>query len=472
MNPRILPAAASLALVIAFTCFAPPALALIEGGTGNEPIENPRWPAGTDVVFNNPARIAYWVGPPLGGGQWHAECRGDTATLNDVLKAFSKIDVKNKRIVAHDGVGHSFWLNPNDVPEKANEAKIDWIVMVWETASWEQLKGVPIGVRPRDIVDDGSGPPAQIDIYTGGNIKWDDVIVPAGIEVIDQQLEAHGFKADDGTVLEGSVVDLVTAKPLAAKIELQLIEPQKKVGDKYTATSHANADAKGHWVLKKSPAGWFRIVVSADGYVPRIVGYGRFDDQPRWQSYETGLSRSAVVAGRVTDDAGKPLRDVAVQLHDVASDDKEYESPDDYRATTDAEGRFRIEAVPIGSARTSLRKPGYCRPGLGETVKTPADDLALKMTPSAQLRVTVEFRNENRRGEYIVNLEPEGGNVVGSWGGSAQIDEKNQYTFAEVPPGRYVVDGHPNPTTEQQRTEKIAVELKGGMSTDVTLKAR
>jgi hypothetical protein len=470
--PRYLRVVVSISFALALAGSVRPAFALITGGTGNEPIRDPGWPAGAAEIFNNPARVAYWEGPPFGGGQWHAECRGDTATLNDVLKAFAKVEAKTKRIVAHDGVGRSFWLNPNNEPAKADVAKIDWIVMVWQKDRWDELKDVPIGIRPRDMEGDQESPPMQIDIYTGGNIRWDDVIVPAGIEVIDEQLEAHGFNAEDGTVIEGSLIDLADNKPLAARVELQLIEPQKKGGYEYKPTVHTDADAKGRWVLKKVPAGWFRIVASVDGYVPRVVGFVRPDGQPRWQSYDSGLSEAAVVAGRVIEEVGKPLADVEVKLYDVASHDREYERPDDYRATTDAEGRFRFEQVPIGSARTTPYKDGYCRPGLGETIDVPNENIELIMKPAAQLRVTVEFPDEIRRGEYLVNLEPEGGNVVGSWGGSAQINEKNQYTFANVPPGKYFVDGHPNPTSDKERTERFAVELKGGATIEVTLKAK
>jgi hypothetical protein len=48
-----------------------------------------------------------------------------------------------------------------------------------------------------------------------------------------------------------------------------------------------------------------------------VAGYARFDDEPRWQSYDCGLARPATVSGRVTDDAGKPLEGVDVRLDNV-----------------------------------------------------------------------------------------------------------------------------------------------------------
>ena len=66
-----------------------PAWALITGGEGNEPVHDPGWPTGASVVFNTKSRVAYWEGPPLGGGQSHAECRGDTAEFQRVLDDFA-----------------------------------------------------------------------------------------------------------------------------------------------------------------------------------------------------------------------------------------------------------------------------------------------------------------------------------------------------------------------------------------------
>src|SRR3954469_15152504 len=101
-------------LVLALTAAAPAeASALIRGDVGNTPLPDPGWPAGAAALFNHPGRVAWWEGPPFGGGQWHAECRGDTGALSTVFVDFSRMDVKVKRVIVHDGTGHSFWLAPN-----------------------------------------------------------------------------------------------------------------------------------------------------------------------------------------------------------------------------------------------------------------------------------------------------------------------------------------------------------------------
>jgi hypothetical protein len=446
------------------------AYAMITGGEGNKPISDPGWPAGAAAIFNHPGRVAWWEGPPFGGGQWHAECRGDTRALSAVLADFARLDVKLKRVVVHDGTGYSFWLAPNREKEKLESAKIDWMFMVWQPANWEHLRKLPADLNPTELSD--TAPPAQIDVFTAG-ISWSDVTVPAGVVVVDQRLVAHGFTAADGVVLEGKVTDLSNQQPIAAAVKLQRVEPREEGGYLYPVVVEVKSDAQGHWVLKKAPAGWVRVVVEADGFVPKVAGHARFDDQPRWQSYDCGLARPATVSGRVTDDAGKPLEGVAVRLDDVQPESGgRYESPLEYAFKTDAEGRFRAEQVPRGTATIWLHKPGYCRPGLGLPIATPRDDVALQMMKAASVRVTVDFTGKERPAGYIVSIAPEGGEVVGSYGGSGNIDSGNQMTFEIVPPGRYVLRGRPNPGSDAEETGPVTVDLKGGQAVEVTLKAK
>ena len=449
-----------------------PALALIEGGEGNEPVRDPGWPAGAGIVFNQPTRIAYWVGPPLGGSQWHGEYRGDANALNSVLSHFAKIDAKTRRVVVHDGIGYSFWLNPNRELPKAGISQIDWTFSVWEPKGWQRLRKLPPMFRPNDIGDDKTGPPAEIEIYTGGNIRWADVVVPMGVELLDQRLEAHGFKRDDGTVLEGTITDLESHKPIAGQVELQLSEAQKKGGYKYSTIGEAVADAKGHWVIKRAPAGSLQVVLAADGYVPRVVGYAQYDGQPGWHEFKGKLARPATLTGRVTDDKNMPLADVEVRLDDVACQNESYPMQHELRTKTDADGRFHLENIPKGSARIHLTKDSYCLVGLGPTIETPATDVALAMKQSAQLQVTVDFFGTQRPNEYLVDIEPEGGNAVGTWGGSSRIDNQNTVLFKGVFPGRYVLRGHPNPHNPAQLSDPITIELQGGATEKLVLPAK
>ena len=64
---------------------------------------------------------------------------------------------------------------------------MDWSFTVWQLANWKQLAKMPPALKPADMGDANNGPPTQIDVYTGGRIRWADVVVPKGIEVIDQR---------------------------------------------------------------------------------------------------------------------------------------------------------------------------------------------------------------------------------------------------------------------------------------------
>jgi hypothetical protein len=464
-------------LLLLYTAFAaalpPEAFAMITGGEGNRPLQDPGWPAGAAAIFNVAERIAWWEGPPFGGGQWHAECRGNAKALNTVLADFAKLDVKTRRLIVHDGIGNSFWLNINNERDKRAAARIDWSFMVWQPENWKRLRNLPPDLNPTNPEDAATGPPAQIDVYTGGNIKWTEVIVPQGLKIVDQRLEAHGFSVIDGIVLEGKVTSLENNMPLAAEMRLELIETQPKAGYRYSRTAKTKADAAGHWVLKHTPPGWFRVVIDSPGFVPHVIGYLRTDDQPCWQTFNGGLARSTTVIGRIRDNAGKPLADVDVHFQNVTtSTGGRYESAFASTIKTDTDGRFRTDQVPTGKATIWIYKPGYYRPGIGLSIDMPKNDVELTMNPAGRIVVTVDFTGTQRPHDYIVNLEPEGGNAVGSYGGSGQINDKNQIAFENIPPGKYMLHGQPNPGSANQRTEPVHVDLKGGKTADVKLIAK
>ncbi|HVJ80760.1 MAG TPA: carboxypeptidase-like regulatory domain-containing protein, partial [Planctomycetia bacterium] len=170
---------------------------------------------------------------------------------------------------------------------------------------------------------------------------------------------------------------------------------------------------------------------------------------------------------------GKPLPGVTVRFGDVSPvTGGRYDSPSDADIKTDADGRFRADRLPAGSAKVWVHKPGYVRPGLGPSITTPKDDVELTMSKSGSVKVTVDFGAGPKPGEYMVAIEPEGGNKIGSHGGSGIIDAANKMTFNDLPPGKYFIHGHPNPTSDNQKTDPIPIDIKGGDSAELTLKAK
>ena len=96
------------------------------------------------------------------------------------------------------------------------------------------------------------------------------------------------------------------------------MEPLTKGGYAYPLAAETTPDSQG-WFLKKTPAGWYRVVAARNGYASRVVGFGQFDDQPRRTlSLRAGAVGSGL--GRVTDEAGQPLADVKVLFLNVTTD--------------------------------------------------------------------------------------------------------------------------------------------------------
>jgi len=104
----------------------------------------------------------------------------------------------------------------------------------------------------------------------------------------------------------------------------------------------------------------------------------------------------------------------------------------EYKFTTDAEGQFRADGVPVGEGDDHSPQAGYVRPGLGLDITTPTEDVELQMIKSSSARRTVDFFRQGSTSGYIVKIEPEGGEVVGKYGGSGNINEQNQITFQNV----------------------------------------
>ena len=429
---------------------AQPAWALRFGDVGNSPVDDPGWPAGAEEIFNVSQRVAYWEH----NGRWHSDCRGDAEAFNKVLAGFALIEADRKQLIVHDGVGQSYWV---DAVNKDLDADVDWILAVHQAAIWRQWQA--IGRAGAEAGD----PVPQLKAYVGGNIDWDDVVIPEGIEVVDMRLEAHGFTLADGNVIEGTVRDRVTGEPLAANMRLVRLDRKEEGGYDYITVESVTCDEQGHWVFTSVPAGQYQINLSADGYSPQMAGYANLSDQPSWSDHNAELAPAVALSGIVADEDGNPLEGVDVRLSGGSYDG---------RVQTDEDGRFVADQVPAGTINVRTYKEGYVRVGLGADVEAPAEDVELEMVRSARVEIVVDFGDAAKPESYLVSIEPEGGLEVGTWGGSANVDASGFKSFENIPPGTYVLWGRPNPGSDDEQTEKVTVELVGGETIEVALEAR
>ena len=144
----------------------------------------------------------------------------------------------------------------------------------------------------------------------------------------------------------------------------------------------------------------------------------------------------------------------------------------DNETKTDGDGRFAARDLPIGRASIHVYKEGYCRTGLAPEFDTRAEDVTLTMVRSASIEVTIDFSDTGRPAGYLVEIEDARGAAVGRWGGTANVDAEGKVRFKNVPPGRYVLTGRPDPGRESQTTAPIPIDLAGGEEWAATLKAK
>jgi hypothetical protein len=451
-------------------CSASPAL--ITGGQGNRPVEDRGWPAGAVELANLGSRIAWWEGPPFGGGEYHFEYRGDAEACNRALELFAAIRMPRLEVSIHPGPHDSFWLNPNR--EKRSDVGIDWTFTVWNAENWNHLYNNPAGFFDADDpnfrkpVD-----PPRMDIYAGGGrIDFAKVKIPAGLHVADERASANGIAAADAPALRGTVYDMTTSKPVSG-VRITLIAPRSS---KEIAAIVTNSDGK--FEMLRVPPDPCRIVASGEGYAPRQIGYAAFAGDTLTTFDNVQLCAAGTLAGTITDEGHKPLAGVRVMVTPIAIDGRGYRATDEPQTTTDAQGHFQFTDLPKGFATLHCSSKTHYHSSFqtGGPVAfptlypVPSTDVAIEMTATGTVRVTVVGPDgKPASGEIHVSLYPPG-NPIGKWGGSSKIKADGTAEFNGVPPGAYFVSADPMASINRDTSAK-SITVKSGQITTVQIAA-
>lgn len=118
-------------------------------------------------------------------------------------------------------------------------------------------------------------------------------------------------------------------------------------------------------------------VRAAQGELSSLPTRQTVDETTGWLSpLRVALRPGVFAAGRVTDDDGRPLAGVTVEIVAMPSDD--LPQP----AQTDNEGRFSFGPLPPGTYRVLARLPGYA------LAESPELKLRLDLTPKVELRLS------------------------------------------------------------------------------------
>lgn len=197
---------------------------------------------------------------------------------------------------------------------------------------------------------------------------WEQNELGSGEKLPDEYV----FRMERAVTAGGRIVD-EQGKPIAgAKVEVMLAHhPKPAHGDGRVTYSTRLADrsnttdADGRWSIDNVPDQSrveLTLVVSHPDYVSDDY-YGRRDahkaagittEMLRKGTVTVTLKRGMIVRGQVTDPRGKPIKDAVV----VEGDDP-YGSWLPRKFSTDAEGRYRLPALPPGDTTLTVIAPGW-----------------------------------------------------------------------------------------------------------------
>jgi hypothetical protein len=389
-------------LLATLLLLAQPASALIMVG-GKDPVTDHDWPAGSLDLANHKSRLAWYEGPPFGGGEWTFLYRGDTATLNVLLTTFAQIKAPDLLLIVHDGVHNSSFL-PADKNAKP-DTTVDWSFTVWTPQNFYQLFADPAGfMAAQQPQYAGALPPPRMDVYVAeGRIDWERVQVPAGVRIVDERALAHGYKPEDGSVVVGTVYDMLTSKPVAGvevTAEHQVQPPQppdnfdvsknppKPSWEKVASTI---GDADGRFELKNIPAGGYQLVVRCTGYAPRALEWISFEAHTYKSFPAIQLSPAIEATGKVLDSTtNRPLPGVKVRVDQtLAADGRGYPQPEGRETTTDAEGKFTLSNLPRGQAQITAWADGHYQADMLKKHPIAGKPITLKMGATGTIHVKV-----------------------------------------------------------------------------------
>jgi hypothetical protein len=237
-----------------------PAKALILTGTGNKPVSDPGWPPGAASAANFESRIAWWEGPPFGGGEWHFEYRGGKAGFQECLDRFAKISAPALELFIHAGTQKSFVLSLNQ-ETKADTNTVDWGFTVWVRANWENLYGPGKQVFASGDPNAGkSMPPPRMDFYAGSGIPIAEISVPANVTLHDERAATAGVDTSSGPVVVAAIHDVTTHQPipgariiLLGRDETTGMWKRRRIMPRYPST-HTRSTMYRSRALRASPA--------------------------------------------------------------------------------------------------------------------------------------------------------------------------------------------------------------------------
>lgn len=200
-----------------------------------------------------------------------------------------------------------------------------------------------------------------------------------------------------------------------------------------------------------------------------------FPGERTYKPFTVELAKQAHLGGVVMDSDGQPLRNVKVRASSVmAMDGRGYRQPLSRQAETDDAGRFDFTGLPAGFLQLHASASGYHFGDLFTIYDVPSTNVVLRLKGAGGMLVTVVDKqgkaiSQFEGNEVLVSVEPKGGSIIGSWGGSGKVNAQGVIEFKDMPPGEYRVSSRPNPSSSSRNSPEQIVKVAPGACANVKL---
>jgi hypothetical protein len=223
----------------------------------------------------------------------------------------------------------------------------------------------------------------------------------------------------------------------------------------FFAAGRAQTDASGEYVVDGVEPGEKLVSFSKDGFVSDTK---RVNVSGKEVRVDGRLDKGLEIGGLVVDNSGIPLADATVNVQSPTPGARFVE------ARTDANGGFRVEALPAGRYTFRARKQGYADGVTRDVDISATRSVRIVMEAGGSIYGTVTgFRPEDAKDIVVVAAASQNS------GAEARIDPSGSYRLDGVPLGQVTVTAISRSIGAFSRSEEKRVNVTAGSVQQVDL---
>lgn len=251
----------------------------------------------------------------------------------------------------------------------------------------------------------------------------------------------------------GTVIDAKTKEPIR-EFQVKLTPARGRLPSEFVSVS----DPSGSFSLVAPFSSEWTVVVRARGYMEARVDAGEIEagDISVTVPMEAGSSE---VSGRVVTSSGGPVADALVFVDSLPQ--RVAERARTAAATTDAQGQFTIESLPVNGTTIYAWKDGF---SAGSVFVTPGQAMPpqIVLPLAGSIRGTVTFDGSPiERAVVSAFGEGESGSL-----GSVFTDGDGRFELHELAPGTITLRVLVNLPGTEPRREQVTAQVSGGSITE------